>query len=361
VSVWLASCGLTALVASAAGYDGLAPGTYRRWDSDYYVAIARGGYDLRPCDPVRDGYPPDRWCGTAGWMPAYPYLLRFGRWLGASDEAFGWAVAQLTWLAVLVLLAEGFPSNAARGPPLFLAAVFPGGIYCHALFPISLALAFLLLTLHLSIGGRWLLAGLAGAGASVTYTSGVLLAAVVPLWILLDGSASWPKRLGRAALVGGLTIAGFVGVLALHHVAAGAWDALFRIQERYGHGVYWPSVTLVRAARGVAGLGDDGAPFVVHAQTLFVAAALVGLLAWFVAARRWRDRTDLLVAVCVAVYGLAPLVVGPYVSRPRSEAMLLPVVLLVRRLPYWVQGAVIVPCAVLFAQQAQLFFQGELI
>lgn len=48
----------------------------------------------------------------------------------------------------------------------------------------------------------------------------------------------WPD-LGRS-----LTLAGFVAVLALHHVTVGAWDAFFKVQAKYGHAVHNPAGTL---------------------------------------------------------------------------------------------------------------------
>jgi hypothetical protein len=110
---------------------------------------------------------------------------------------------------------------------LGLAAVFPGAVYQHAIFPISLALLGLVLAAALSERERWALAGLAGAGVTLSYVTGILVAIPNALTALLR-----TRTLRPALLAGGLTSCGLLLVLGLHQTLLGHWDAFYWVHRK---------------------------------------------------------------------------------------------------------------------------------
>jgi hypothetical protein len=65
--------------------------------------------------------------------------------------------------------------------------------------------------------------------------------------------------------------------------------------------------------------------------------------------------------VAAIVFWAFPLLVGRGVSRYRSDALVLPIVLLLVDLPPWALGALLIWLAVLAEQMARMFFTGYLL
>jgi hypothetical protein len=150
------------LAARSIGISAWSTSTWGRWDSGLYLSIARDGYVFERCVDVANRGPED-WCGNPGWFPAYPWLMRFGSWLGFGYDTFGRIVSLVAMVGAWV--------------------VFPANVYYGAVFPISSMLIAVLLALWCLDRRRWLLAGLCGAAAATMYTSGLLVGAIalVPL------------------------------------------------------------------------------------------------------------------------------------------------------------------------------------
>jgi len=177
VMAWLAA-NVLYWAADRGGYDYLLVRTHARWDSGNYLNIARRGYALTHCAPTATSpFTTADWCGTAGWFPLYPLGMRLVGALGFGQPRAGLLLAELFALGSLGLLwwLLGSIPRPANLACLALAAVFPGSMYEHALFPISLALAASLLYLALLAVGRWTAAGIAGAAAAAAYQPGILL------------------------------------------------------------------------------------------------------------------------------------------------------------------------------------------
>ena len=85
------------------GYDTMRPGSWARWDAGHYLSIARNGYELFTCDAI--GYSPDEWCGTAAWLPGYPWLMRYAsRVFGIPRRTAAVILSGIfTYLSLLVL------------------------------------------------------------------------------------------------------------------------------------------------------------------------------------------------------------------------------------------------------------------
>ncbi len=150
---------------------------WRRFDSGFYVDIARHGY----------------WSAAtlrhiSNWVfyPLYPLLMRpLGRLFGGGDTAFdlaGLIVANGATVAAFVLLyklARLEFGRAVATRAVTLLAFFPTGFYLSAVYPFSLFLALSLGCLYAARRGRWTVAALCGGLAALTRAQGLLL--LVPL------------------------------------------------------------------------------------------------------------------------------------------------------------------------------------
>ena len=132
IVVWVGAAVCVAGVAAAFGYRPWESSTWFRWDSGLYLDVARDGYDLGACDD------PTKWCGDAGWLPAYPWAIGALHLLGFPLQG---TAAVISWLfagATIVLLWATFferrVDRAAAGA-LVYAAFAPGQIYHYAIFP----------------------------------------------------------------------------------------------------------------------------------------------------------------------------------------------------------------------------------
>jgi len=371
LAVWLFACALTVLAAFSSGHNGFRAASYARADSYHYLAIAESGYEMFPCSRIGGPYPPDGWCGNAGWLPAYPALIRLVAFSGVPPMVAGLVLSNLLYLLVLAVLWNGFlEARLTRENlgALALAAVFPGGIYYQAIFPIALLVLLVLLSLHCYMKGRYLLAGLAGMGAAFTYPTGIVLAAVLGGCVLLTERPLNARKLGRGAVMCALVAAGLGAVLVVHHLSVGHWDALFKTQAKYGHGLHNPVGTLVKCLGPAAHMAVRHPLFSSGVQTATVLALLVGaILVWRGRLKRKEAEPirEVFLHPVVALYILAfwgfPLVIGGGVSMYRAEALLIPLVIPFRRFPRAAQLALFLVLTAVRFHTSELFFADVLI
>jgi hypothetical protein len=352
----------------AAGLFG--PGRWIHWDSHQYLALALRHYTLRRCH--KRTIPPHSYCGNAGWLPLYPKLINLLGRLGIPLPWAGKYLAEACALGTFVLVWRLIgPSWSARSLlALALAAVFPGQVYFFAVFPVSLtaflSLAFLLLLAR----RRYVLAGLAGAGAAWAYPTGFLLAGVAVVYTAIaDRGRSFADWLERVLPSAGIAALGMAALLFAYQVWTHAWDAYFLAQAKYGNGFHDPAATFLASLTGGAPAryviqgpngGYDHLP--AKAQTVLVAALVLTLVA--ASLTRWRTsmtRTDWAVLCYTVLVWLFPLTQSIAVSRYRSEALLIPAVALVRRLPVAILIPLVAVAACIAFGMAELFFQAKLV
>ncbi len=144
-----------------------------RWDSVWYLAIAR------------DGYPDPTDHAKAAFFPLYPLLMRVLGWVVGSPLLAGLLLSLACFLGALVLLerlvALELGPERARAT-VMLMAFFPTALFFSAVYSESLFLLLSVGTLLAARRGRWMWAGVLGALAAATRNSGVLL--IVPVALL---------------------------------------------------------------------------------------------------------------------------------------------------------------------------------
>jgi Gpi18-like mannosyltransferase len=156
-----------------------------RWDSVWYLAIARDGYADAP-DHAK-----------AAFYPLYPLLVHAGGWVVRSQLVAGILVSLACFLGALVLLhrlaAIELGQAHARGAVL-LVAFFPTAFFFSAVYSESLFLLLSVGTVLAARRGRWAWAGIAGGLAAATRNSGVLLLVPVVLLFLYARATGWRRR-----------------------------------------------------------------------------------------------------------------------------------------------------------------------
>jgi hypothetical protein len=140
-------------------------------DINWYIGIAEHGYE--PGD--FNAEVPHNWA----FFPLFPLLLRLASYITGEFVLTGMLLSHLFFLVGLFLmhrlcLLSGLMADDADRC-LFYLAVFPTSYFFSLPLPESLFLMLTVGSFYLAKRERWLLAGLCGALASATRTTGVLL------------------------------------------------------------------------------------------------------------------------------------------------------------------------------------------
>ncbi|MEV6682257.1 hypothetical protein AB0N09_36155 [Streptomyces erythrochromogenes] len=264
-AAWLASNLITWLVAKASvAGDGSGVAYWstagrRRWDSDHYLSIARTGYEMFWC---HERYPnfPDVMCGNVAWFPGYSMAVRAFSATGLSYEISAVVITEAALLGMFAVLwwLLGGRLTWATGLTLAIGAVFPGGIYFHAIFPIATGTLALLVCVLGVKRGSWRIAAAGGFAATACHlvgaaAVGMLLASVLFAWRKDPWPVRCAKGLGAAAIAG----CGALWAKWLMWQATGKWDAYEILQESsYSRAACtspsprWPRPTTSRSASG---------------------------------------------------------------------------------------------------------------
>ena len=207
--------------------------------------------------------------------------------------------------------------------------------------------------------GRVLAAGIAGAVATLAYPQGVLLAPVAALWLLLQRQLTLGERLRRIAISCGLIVVGAWILILDLQLETGHWDAFFLVHDAYAH--KWQSpFTGLSAMVGPGFPASTGQNTAVAAQTAFVTLVLAIVVLDAIRRKVSLQSADFLVVIWAIATWALPLsqtVVGVY----RGHAALLPLAILVARLPAALAWALAVG-AVLIAVWIEFYFlEGHLV
>jgi hypothetical protein len=348
------------------------PATFYHWDAGQYLSIAKHGYrDSTHCNIG----PTVHLCGNVTWFPGYPGLTRIlaSTHIGylAAALAIAWICWYLTLLMVWILSTDKtIRGGTSRGIAcLALAAVFPGQVYFAALFPISLVTSAVLLCIWLatrtSLSRRStdvVRTAVAGVAAGLAYP---LAFAAAPA--LLVAAVVTRSRERRVTMLAGATavVVGFGLVLAYAQMRIGKWNAYF-ITEREEYGVRTHNPLDLLTARYHQLLHPSSSIWRTITQqgalaTLLVVVAVLVTVPALVRARRAANLTDLALLGTSCIAWLVPYIGGGQLSIYRSEACLIVLVPLLRRLPVWAIAALASTAAVVAYNMAPLFFANVLI
>ena len=351
------------------------PQTFTHRDAFQYLKIARHGYHATTnCAGLHQ--PGVHLCGNVTWFPGYPGVIRVVAVSGLRYAVAGLLIAWVCWYLTLLMVWVLSGGTTSRTPTrwacLALAAFFPGQVYFAAIFPISLVTFAMLLCVywcarapHLLRRVDYLRGFATGFVAAASYPLAIALAPGLGVGML--AARSRRIRLAMAWALGGALL-GVAGVLTYAQLATGRWNAYFITErEEYGVHTHNPITTLVaryhqfrHPATSLLRVTTTQGAFV----TVLVVVGIASQLPLLLRALRRRAELDgadvvLLVTGCVA--WLIPYVGGGDLSIYRSEACLIVLVPLLRRVPWWLVAAAAIAAGLIANQMAPLFFANRLV
>lgn len=227
VEVWL---GPTSL-----GNDRSVPGPLTllgSWDTSWYIDIARHGYDHNT--------------GLVGvvmtnlaFFPLLPAIMWLGLKTATNPFIWGFVVSNLAFFGAVVglhRLSWDRRGLAFANRATWVFALAPPAIYASLAYTDGILVGLAVGAALAATRGRWYLAALAAALASLTRPQGILIAALVVLIALLETDATLKTRI-RHALIGSipavLTLAGF---LAWMQAERGSWQLPLNAQSAWHRG-----------------------------------------------------------------------------------------------------------------------------
>ena len=251
------------------------PGVWARWDSSYYVSIARWGYE--------------RNLHALGYFPLYPLAMSVVSQLTGLDlVASGMLVSQLSYLGAILGLyklahwLKGDRAYAMRS--VLYLALFPTSFFYLAVYAEAMTLLLSIVAAYLSVRGRWVLAGLAIGLASLSRPVGWLLNLVLLVEFISRRSFSRRSLLLLAAGLA-LSACGVVSYALYVYSFTGSLLAVTEAQSAWLREWELPWVTLCRSIRFcVWGSGVPGDWFLYVANLydlLFAAVSIVLAVASF--------------------------------------------------------------------------------
>jgi hypothetical protein len=320
---------------------------WNQWDAPHYLDIARDGY-------VSEGVQ-SRWIV---FYPLYPWLVRAFSFplgdllLSAFFVSAVASVAAALLLRRLVALDHG--EDVARAAVFFML-VFPTAYFMHIGYTESLFLALALGSFVAARGGRWWVAGLLGALASMTRVNGLLLVPALAAEAFTEWRESgrrWRWEWAWVLLAG----AGFAVYLLVNVRVFGDAFAFLRMQDAYWYkSLTWPWTGIVKTWGSAAGRAPSEAQMVGWQELWFVLLGL-GCAVWC-----WlRERTSY--AVWVTLNWLLWTSTNFVLSVPRYTLVLFPLYILFARVgrarPAW-GGAIAVWSLLFMALFVTRFVQGH--
>ncbi len=315
--------------------------SFERFDALWFLRIASTGY--RQDD------------ASAAFFPLYPVLSRGvanlagNRWLLGAFLVSN--IALVVGLTVFYrLTALEFSDRTARRAVLYLA-VFPTSFFMFAPYSESLFLALSVGCLYAARRSAWLLAGYLGAMASLTRSTGLLLALPLAVEALLQYRGSvLPRALRARRLLAGLAASGAVGLgigayFLYWERFAGDWRRPLDVQgSNWSREKSWPWETISAGFReGTRYFGSYAGGY--HSVDLVL--VLVALIAGIWIAVRLRPTYSLYYWAALLFPMTLTFGGRPFLSMPRFLLVMVPLFWALARLSerYKVHDAVVAASA----------------
>jgi hypothetical protein len=264
---------------------------FQRWDSYWFLNIARHGYRYRGVQEQVDEVAVSEEETNITPLPLYPLLMRAGARLAGDASLAGLLIALLCYGAAVVLLyrrvAATDDDGTARRAVLYLS-LYPTGFIYNSIYSESLFLLLALLCLRAAEQGRAVRAGLSGAAASLTRLSGGALAFCVFVELALGAGRERRRRgvaLGIAAAA--LVSAGWLGYFAYLRRLTGRFWIYFDAQQGWHKELVLPWTALRHAILGEGPPDQDLLNIAVVALFLPLCVLAVRRLPWGQALYLW--------------------------------------------------------------------------
>ncbi|MGO8683473.1 MAG: mannosyltransferase family protein, partial [Thermoleophilia bacterium] len=227
------------LTPSSGLYHGVLGRLLNGWtngDAAWFLTIAQHGYQQR---------------FSQAFFPLYPLLIHLLGGGGRGATVAGIALSLICFLAAALLLyhltVRLLGARTALWTIVFLALA-PTSFFFQAIYSESLFLVLTVALFFFAERRQWLLAGLAGLFATLTRSTGVILA--VPLLLFALAAADWQWRRARAGLLAVLLVpAGLLIYMAYLWRTAGNPLLFERAQQHWHRSFTAPYVTLWRGFR----------------------------------------------------------------------------------------------------------------
>jgi hypothetical protein len=357
VLAWLVATTVVVVTSVADGWPPFAATkTWVRGDSHFYLETAEGGYHLFRCPA---GFAPGTWCGNSGWFPGYSWILAGLHWLAVPLAPAAVAVSWLAFLGVLLVLWRAFlvhQPRPAAAIALAYAAFAPGLAYEYGVFPLALLSLCTLAFFALLQRGHWLAAGATAGVGALAYPLGIVAAPVAAVWLLADRGVRFSQRVLRVAAVAGPSLAALAFFVFVQRIETTHWNAYLLTQAKYGHHLSSPVATIAHefSAATHTPLALANVPAL---QNLFITFVLVCVAAAVAIRRGPGLRFDVLIIIW-AVVVWAGLYAETEVDAYRGVAALLPLAILLPRLPRWLAVAIAVAAILIAVPMVTLYFKG---
>jgi hypothetical protein len=379
---WISATLLTWWIAALCHVSYWSAAGRERWDSEHYLSISRSGYEMFRCWD-RPGYKsagfPDVICGNVAWFPGYPMVVRVFSATGLNYDAAAVVVAELSLLAMLLVLwyLIGARLTWASGLTLAIGTVFVGGIYYHLAFPTSLGTLGLILCVLAVKRGSWTLAAAAGFLASACHPVGAVAVGMLALSVLFAWKGdAWKVRVAKAGSSAAIAYGGVLYAKWMMWRDTGHWNAYAEInRSSYHQGGLRNPISEFDAARhfDFSRFFHQQPPvpwLLEHSQQANHAELWVnlGFVLVVVAATAWRlwDQRRLEVEEWASLLLLGgvfwtPFVAGAQMSWYRNHAQMFIGLVLVAKMPRALQLLILVVFVPMYVFLAAMFFGGSLV